>query len=54
MVQQLVPKQLTGFSENQCLTGGLKSITANEVYKAWIDLAHYGRWPWWIEVTKWE
>lgn len=54
MVQQLASKQLTGFSEKRCLTDGLKSITANEVYKAWIDLAHYGRWPWWIEVTKWE
>lgn len=31
-----------------------RQITANEVMLRWLYYGHEGRWPWWIEVTKWE
>lgn len=64
MVRQLAPiLQLTGCSEKPCLGDGskpiiandkLRDITSDEILKTWLDGAHDGRWPWWIEVTKWE
>lgn len=63
MVRQLDSVQLIDNSEKPCSEGGskfiiandkLRDITSDEILKTWLDGAHDGRWPWWIEVTKWE